>query len=236
MSVNDLSTSTQNYLKVIWSLTEWSAEPVTATLISRQTGLRISSVSDAMRKLGSQGLISHAPYGSVELTDEGRTYAVAMIRRHRLIETFLVDALGYTWDQVHDEAENMEHAVSDFFVARLDEFLGHPERDPHGDPIPAADGTVPALDARSLTDLAAAMEKGTEKLRVTVERISDSDPELLKHFEENGIVVGAVLTVTEGAPFSEALEVTVDKASQAVPLGNIATDALFVSTASPTSA
>ena len=239
MSVSDLSTSTQNYLKVIWSLSEWSSEPVTATSISRQTGLRMSSVSDAMRKLSSQGLIVHAPYGSVELTDEGRTYAVAMIRRHRLIESFLVDTLGYTWDQVHDEAENMEHAVSDFFVARLDEFLGHPERDPHGDPIPAADGTVLALDARSLTDMAAAMETGTEKLRVTVERISDSDPELLKHFEETGIVVGAVLTVTEGAPFSEALEVTVDKASQAVPLGNIATDALFVSTlstASPASA
>ena len=227
MSVSELSTSTQNYLKVIWSLTEWSAEPVTATLISKQTGLRMSSVSDAVRKLAAQELIVHAPYGSVELTEKGHGYAVDMIRRHRLIETFLVETLGYTWDEVHDEAEHLEHAVSDYLVDRLDKLLGHPTRDPHGDPIPTADGTVPALDACRLTDAGAGA--GAAGTTVTVERISDSDPTLLKFFEENGIVVGAVLTVSEGAPFSESLDVKVDGAKNSVPLGRTASGALFVS-------
>ena len=108
MSVGDLSTSTQNYLKGIWALSEWSDTPVTPSSVAKHLGLRKSTVSDGVRKLGEQGLVEHKPYGAVELTDTGRTYAVAMIRRHRLIETFLVEALGYTWDQVHDEAENLE--------------------------------------------------------------------------------------------------------------------------------
>lgn len=223
-SVNDLSTSTQNYLKAIWSLTEWSAAPVTASSVAKVTGLRMSSVSDAVRKLASQGLLTHAPYGSVELTKQGRVFAVEMIRRHRLIETFLVESLGYRWDQVHDEAEHLEHAVSDFMVERLDEFLGYPTRDPHGDPIPSADGRVRNLDAHSLTEF------GTGR-RVVIERISDSDPELLKYFHKNGLVVGALLDVAEGAPFSEALEIRVVGATQPVSLGRSATDALFVSPA-----
>src|SRR5699024_1150906 len=118
MSVSDLSASTQNYLKAVWGLTEWSSAPVTPSSIAERTGLRLSSVSDAVRKLSSQGLLEHAPYGSVELTDTGRAYALTMVRRHRLIETFLVRVLHYTWDQVHDEAEHLEHAVSDFMIDR----------------------------------------------------------------------------------------------------------------------
>lgn len=229
-SVDDLSTSTQNYLKAIWSLTEWSADPVTASSVAKVTGLRMSSVSDAVRKLASQGLLTHAPYGSVELTKQGRVFAIEMIRRHRLIETFLVESLGYRWDQVHDEAEHLEHAVSDFMVERLDEFLGYPTRDPHGDPIPSADGAVRNLDARSLTEVGAGH-------RVVIERISDSDPELLKYFDKNGLVVGASLDVAEGAPFSEALDIRLVGATHPVSLGRSATDALFVSPAdaAPTS-
>lgn len=207
MTVSELSTSAQNYLKVIWSLTEWTDEPVTPTLIAKQTGLKLSSVSDALRRLSAQGLLSHARYGSVELTDTGRTHALAMVRRHRLIESFLVSVLGYSWDQVHDEAETLEHAVSDFMVDRIDAFLEHPTRDPHGDPIPAADGSMSVPDAAPLSETGAGGD-------VVVERISDADPDLLKFFASHGIVVGAVLAVQEGAPFSGALEVRARSAAK----------------------
>lgn len=228
MSVSELSVSTQNYLKAVWSLSEWSDTPVTQTLIAEKTGLKLSSVSDAVRKLSTQGLLDHAPYGAVRLTDTGRAYALAMVRRHRLIEAFLVEVLGYGWDQVHDEAESLEHAVSDFMVDRIDAFLEFPTRDPHGDPIPAADGTVVILDATQLTAVGAGAT-------VTVERISDSDPDLLKFFEEHGIVFGARLYVSAGAPYSDALNVQLVGAegaaaeSPSVALGRAATDALYVS-------
>lgn len=225
MSVSELSASTQNYLKAIWGLTEWSSGPVTPTLIAARTELKLSSVSDAVRKLAAQGLLTHAPYGSVELTEEGRAYALAMVRRHRLIESFLVSVLGYSWDQVHDEAESLEHAVSDFMVDRIDALLGSPTRDPHGDPIPAADGTVRIPDAKRLTEVGAGG-------KVVVERISDADPALLQYFQGNGIGVGTTLAVEEGAPFSDALNVRAPGSVDPVVLGRSATDALYVSTVS----
>ena len=202
MSVTELSVSTQNYLKTVWSLSEWSDAPVTATVIAERTGYTLSSVSDAVRRLTDQGFLDHARYGSIALTDVGRAHAVAMVRRHRLIESFLVSVLGYSWDQVHDEAENLEHAVSDFMVERIDEFLEHPTRDPHGDPIPSADGVITIPDAVQLSRIAPGST-------VVVERISDDDPELLKFFEERGIVFEATLSVNAGAPYSDALEVVV---------------------------
>ncbi len=222
MSVSDLSTSTQNYLKAVWTLSEWSDQPVTPSLIAERTELKLSSVSDAVRRLTSQGLLTHTPYGAVELTEAGRAYAVAMVRRHRLIETFLVKMLGYGWDQVHDEAEHLEHAVSDFMIERIDELLGRPTRDPHGDPIPLADGSIVAPAAVPLGQVAA----GTE---VIVERISDDDPALLQFFEDRGIVLGAHLTVREGAPFSESIDVHARGEDQPVALGRVALDALYVS-------
>lgn len=221
MSVSELSASTQNYLKAVWSLAEWSAAPVTPTQIAHKTGLKLSSVSDAVRKLSSQGLLAHTPYGAVELTPTGRAHALAMVRRHRLIESFLVTVLGYRWDQVHDEAEHLEHAVSDFMVERMDALLGFPTHDPHGDPIPASDGTLPAVDATQLTLLGSGV-------RVVVERLSDADPALLQYFEAHGVTPGARLTVRAGAPFSDALEVLVEGTEQTISLGRSASDALYV--------
>lgn len=222
MSVTELTVSTQNYLKAVWSLSEWTDTPVTATVIAEKTGFTLSSVSDAVRRLTDQGFLDHARYGSIALTETGRTHAVAMVRRHRLIESFLVSVLGYGWDQVHDEAENLEHAVSDFMVERIDEFLEHPTRDPHGDPIPSADGVVTLPDAVQLSHIS----PGTT---VTVERISDDDPALLKFFEERGIVFTATLTVSAGAPYSDALNVQVGAATEPISLGRSASDALYVS-------
>ena len=147
-----------------------------------------------------------------------------MVRRHRLIEAFLVSVLGYSWDQVHDEAEHLEHAVSDFMIDRIDEFLEFPTRDPHGDPIPSADGKVHIPNATQLTALGAGH-------RVLVERISDSDPALLQFFQEHGFVVGVTLEIGEGAAFSDSLDVRVAGAASSVALGSSATDALYVSIA-----
>jgi len=186
----ELTSVAQDYLKVVWSAQEWSTEPVTTKLLAERLGVGPSTVSETVRRLGRQGLLEHRPYGSVELTDLGRRHALSIVRRHRLIETFLVSELGYTWDEVHDEAEVLEHAVSDLMVERIDARLGHPVRDPHGDPIPAADGTVPPSSARTL----AVLDAGT---RGQVARISDADPEVLRYFTELGIGLDARMLVAE---------------------------------------
>ena len=144
-----------------------------------------------------------------------------MVRRHRLIESFLVEVLRYRWDQVHEEADMLEHAVSDFMIDRIDELLGYPERDPHGDPIPAADGTVTRPDAVLLTSVGAGA-------RVRVERISDDDSELLQFFADHGIVYGTVLETRAAAPYTDTLEVAVVEHEAVLPLGRSATDAVWV--------
>lgn len=221
MSVSVLSASNQNYLKAIWSLGEWSDEPVTTSMLAARVGVRMSTASDAIRKLHDLGLVDHTKYGAVTLTGEGRAHAVAMVRRHRLLETFLVDVLGYRWDQVHDEADSLEHAVSDLLIERIDEHLGRPDRDPHGDPIPRPDGSVVELDAISLTDL------GTGR-RARVERISDDDPALLQFFAEQGIGIGTMLEARPGAPYSGGVEVLASGADKPLTLGRAATDAVWV--------
>lgn len=221
MTVSELSASTQDYLKAVWALAEWSEIPVTPKRMADRMGLKLSSVSDAVRKLTDHGFLEHAPYGAVTLTTEGRVHAVAMVRRHRLIETFLVETLGYRWDQVHDEAEMLEHAVSDFMIERLGELLGHPTRDPHGDPIPASDGSVVRPDAILLTALAPGSQ-------ARVERISDDDPRLLQFFSENGIRFGTTLEAHPSAPYSEAVEVLVEGRTERLTLGRAASDAVWV--------
>lgn len=219
-SVGDLTPSVQNYLKAIWSLQEWTTEPVTASRIAERVDLRTSTVSGALAKLTEQGLIEHDRYGAVELTSSGRTMALAMVRRHRLIETFLVQVLHYSWDQIDEEAESLEHAVSDFMVDRIDELLGRPTRDPHGDPIPDAHGGITMPDAVPLTRVPAGSA-------VVVERISDRDAGLLQHLESAQVLPGARLTVGAGEPYSGAIEVRVD-GGEGVNLGTAATDAVFV--------
>lgn len=221
MTVSELSASSQNYLKAVWSLGEWSEEPVSASTVATRAGVKLSTASDAIRKLTEQGLLEHAPYGAVTLTEVGRAHAVAMVRRHRLIETFLVDVLGYRWDQVHDEAETLEHAVSDLMIDRIDEHLGRPDRDPHGDPIPGADGSVSRPDAVLLTGVGSG-------LRVRVERISDEDSQLLQFFADHGIGYGTVLETRPAAPYSDTIEVVAEEDGAPLPLGRSATDAVWV--------
>ena len=188
MKRGELSTLAENYLKVIWSAREWTDQPVTIGALASRLGLAPSSVSEAVRKLTDAGLVHHVRYRAIELTSDGTSAALAMVRKHRLIETFLVDYLGYGWDEIHDEAEIIEHAVSDDFVDRLAARLGEPVRDPHGDPIPRSDGTLPELAAIPLSEA----EPGST---VTVGQVSDNDSELLRHLGRLGIGLDSTLVV-----------------------------------------
>ncbi len=222
VSVNQLSDSAQNYLKIIYGLNEWSSEPVTPSIIASKAGMKLSTVSGALSKLRQQGLLDHAPYGAVTLTELGRTYAMTMVRRHRLVETFLVQMLGYRWDQVHDEAENLEHAVSDFMIERIDDLLDYPTRDPHGDPIPTAEGLISVPEAINLSE-------ATDGSQVMIERIADDDSQLLQYFSDQGMRVGVQLSVSVAADFSDTITVRVNQKNSPVQLGARASAAVWVS-------
>ena len=221
MPVSDLSTTAQDYLKVIWTATEWSATPITVKQLAERMGVRAATVSDGIRRLAEQGLLAHEPYGSIELTETGRRNAVAMVRRHRLIEAFLVEVLGYGWDEVHDEAEVLEHAVSDTLIERIDRRLGYPSRDPHGDPIPGADGTPHRPDAVPLVDAPAGIP-------LVVTRISDADPAVLRYLADRGIRLDTVLSVAEQRAFAGDAAVMLDGSAAAVDLGATAAAAVWV--------
>ncbi|ALD13576.1 metal-dependent transcriptional regulator [Clavibacter capsici] len=227
MSVDELSSAAQDYLKLIWTATEWSDQPVTVGRLAERLGIRPATASDGLRRLTAQGLVEHRPYGSIELTADGRRHAIQMVRRHRLLETFLVEVLGYGWDEVHDEAEVLEHAVSDDFVARIDAHLGHPSRDPHGDPIPSADGEPHLPDATVLAQAAADRP-------MRVRRISDEDPRLLRELAEHGIGLDATLVraaSTDGQAHGPAAVVVTVDGSAARPLTAAAASAVWVSDA-----
>ena len=213
----DLTAVAQDYLKVIWTAREWSSAPVTTKMLAERLGVGASTVSETIRRLGAQGLVEHAPYGTIELTVTGRAHAVAMVRRHRLIETLLVRELGYGWDEVHDEAEVLEHAVSDLLIERIDVRLGRPERDPHGDPIPTPDGRVPTPPARRLWDL--------EPGEWVVARISDADPDVLRYCGSVGLSLDARVTVLDRQNLAGVIAVLV--AGSTVELAEPAASALW---------
>ena len=141
------STVAQDYLKAVWAACEWGGAGASITGLARRMGVAASTASENVARLVEAGLLEHEPYRAVTLSEKGRRRAMGMIRRHRILETYLVTRLGFEWDEVHAEAEVLEHAVSERLLAALDAALGHPVRDPHGDPIPAADGRIvqPAL-------------------------------------------------------------------------------------------
>src|SRR3954468_17524476 len=227
-TARDLSSVAQDYLKVIWTAQEWSVDKVSTKMLAERIGVSASTASESIRKLADQGLVDHEKYGAVTLTDAGRLAALAMVRRHRLMETFLVRELGYGWDEVHDEAEILEHAISDMMLDRIDAKLGHPTRDPHGDPIPAADGQVPTPPARQLSACVDG-ELGT------VARISDADPEMLRYFDTVGISLDSRLHVLARRDFAGMISVAVRAADArendpgtTVDLGSPAAEAIWV--------
>ncbi|PRY02369.1 metal-dependent transcriptional regulator [Allonocardiopsis opalescens] len=219
MTTSGLTPTAQDYLKVIWGAQEWSDEPVTTSALAERLGVSTPTVSEAVKRLAAKGLVSHPRYGSIALTESGRRAALDMVRRHRLLETFLVTYLGYGWDEVHEEAEILEHAVSAAFVDRLERRLGRPTRDPHGDPIPSRDGELPELPAVSLCELA-------EGAAGQVARVSDADAELLRYLSGAGIGLDGWITVVRHQAAAGVLTVEVD--GRRVDLGLPAARAVWV--------
>ncbi|SDQ70101.1 metal-dependent transcriptional regulator [Actinopolyspora saharensis] len=201
------SASVEDYVRTIYGLSERGSSVTNTTLTSR-LGLSPSSVSGMITKLAQLGLVTHERYRSVELTTTGRRLACDVLRRHRLLEQFLVEVLDYTWDEVHQEADALEHAVSDELIEHIASKLGHPTHDPHGDPIPTAEGVV----EKPTTKLLDQLPPGTVG---TIARVWDTDSELLRYLTDHGMTLGNRIEVVERKPFGGPLVVRVGSAEEA---------------------
>lgn len=196
-----LTRSVEDYLKAIYRLSH-GGQPATTSEIAQQLEVSAPSVSGMVKRLADQGLLEHVPYKGVELTASGRRAALRMLRRHRVIETYLVERLGFTWDTVHEEAERLEHAVSDGLIDRMAAALGDPTFDPHGDPIPARDGSIAELIYTPLDDLPVGE-------LVVIRQADTSDAERLRYLAEIGLRPGAEAVVVAREPFGGPLTVRI---------------------------
>lgn len=220
------STSAEDYVKVIYDLQERGTGPVTISGMAERLSVSNSSVSGMLRKLNELGFVEHQRYGNVSLTDTGTKAALAVLRRHRLLETYLVAELGYSWDEVHDEAEILEHVVSDKFVDRIAAHLGNPVVDPHGDPIPTREGGIVERESVLLSEA----EAGTSGV---IARVNDTDPELLRYLADIDIGIGMRVEVVERLPFAGSIQISVhpEKGGEVreQALGLVAAEALWLS-------
>ena len=178
-----ISSAVEDYAKAIYALQMRGREPVSTTALAERLGVTPASASGMVKRLGELGLVEHQPYRGVTLTDGGRRVALEVMRHHRLLELYLVESLGVPWDRVHEEAEVLEHVLSEELEELIAAKLGDPTRDPHGDPIPTRDLTIQEGPTLSLQ----ALESGA---RGRFARISDSDPDMLRFLAERGIAPG----------------------------------------------
>lgn len=197
-----LSRSVEDYLKVIYHLTE-TGESATTTAIADALVLAAPSVSGMVKRLAEAALVEHLPYKGVRLTHRGRRAALRILRRHRIMETYLVSCLGYTWDNVHDEAEKLEHAVSDDLIERMSRALGDPHFDPHGDPIPALDGHIVDVTTTPLPAIAVGET-------VNIARVGTGAADRLRWLADAGLVPGVRITVLDQQPFNGPVTVSLD--------------------------
>ncbi len=187
----------QDYLKILYKLGA-NDKTVTTNAIAERLNVSQASVTGMIKKLAEIKLLSHTPYYGVELTESGRKIALEIIRHHRLLELYLSEALGYRWDQVHDEAEKLEHFISEEFEDKVAEFLGHPTLDPHGAPIPTKNGEIHERMLSPLTSTGAGQ-------KVKIEQVSDKDAEMLRYLGNIGIFPAVEIEVMDKAPFDGPL-------------------------------
>lgn len=192
----------EDYLKAVYRLKEQGGT-ITTQRISEELGVTGPSVTNMVKRLAELRLLEHERYMGVELTPAGEKIALEVIRHHRLLELYLAETMGFSWDKVHAEAERLEHHLSDEFESKLDSMLGHPTHDPHGDPIPSPDGVVPLLSGIPLQDL----PLGAPAL---VNRVADRDSDRLRYLGELGLYPGAQVMVLERMPFEGPLRIRVD--------------------------
>jgi DtxR family Mn-dependent transcriptional regulator len=205
-----ITASMEDYLKAVYRL-EHDGAPVTTQRLADELKFSGPSVTNMVKRLAELKLLTHNPYHGVKLTLAGQQVALEVVRHHRLLELYLSEALGYDWDQVHAEAERLEHHVSEELEARMERVLGYPEFDPHGDPIPSRTGQVPDRREGSLTDLAI----GTSE---TVTRVSDRNPDHLRFLGEMGLKPGTELKMLEKMPFGGPVRIEIEGAEHLVPI------------------
>jgi DtxR family Mn-dependent transcriptional regulator len=199
MTMQELRTSAvEDYTKAIYALERRESEPVTTNALAERLGVTAGSASAMVKRLGELGLAEHRPYHGVSLTDQGRRVALEVMRHHRLLELYLVETLGVPWDRVHEEAEVLEHVLSEDLEELIAAKLGDPTHDPHGDPIPTRDLEIEEGDTASLQTL-------TPGDSAIFTRVSDSDPEMLRFLTDRGIAPGDELEVIDKQPFDGPL-------------------------------
>jgi DtxR family Mn-dependent transcriptional regulator len=200
----------EDYLKAIYDLSR-EGRPVSTSAIAERLGVAAASVTGMLKRLADQGLVDHIRYHGSRLTEDGLENAIRTIRRHRIIELFLVNVLGFTWDRVHEEAERLEHAVSDELVNRMAQKLGEPVADPHGAPIPSASGEIHEPAWASLATL------GVNR-PATLRRVQDENAEMLRYLAELSLTPGARIEVIRESPFNGPLTIRVDDRIQVISL------------------
>src|SRR5690242_10219056 len=214
--------SQEDYLKSLYLL-GGDEHPVPTRDLAQRLGISSPSVSEMVTRLSAQGLVEHDRYKGQQLTREGRRVAVELVRHHRLLEMFLVQVLGYRWDEVHDEAESLEHVISERMEARIFELLGRPELDPHGHAIPSLTGKVRSVSDRALSDC----QVGE---RVLVQGVSDDDARRLRELQRRGLVPGTRIEVVRASEYEAPIECRIKNRRVTIPLG--LARAIFVEEAS----
>ncbi|MEO7175836.1 MAG: metal-dependent transcriptional regulator [Saprospiraceae bacterium] len=195
-----LSLSEENYLKTIYKILESGQAAAQTNAIAVEMNTAAASATDMIKKLAEKQLVGHKPYHGVTLTIEGQMQATNIIRKHRLWEVFLVEKLGFGWDEVHEVAEQLEHIHSEKLIRKLDQYLGMPKYDPHGDPIPDANGRVTIIAQDLLLHFPI-------NVKVEVSSVSNQSPELLQYLKSKGIKVGSKIEITERFPFDQSIEI-----------------------------
>jgi DtxR family Mn-dependent transcriptional regulator len=201
----------QDYLKALYQL-HGDQRPVPTRDLAQRLGISSPSVSEMVTRLSAQGLVEHDRYRGQQLTREGRKVALELVRHHRLLEMFLVQVLGYSWDEVHEEAERLEHVISERMEQRIFELLGRPQLDPHGHAIPTLGGKVRPVSNRPLTE-----SRAGEKL--VVQGVSDDDPVKLRELDRRGLLPGTRIDVVAESEFDGPIEIRVRGRREALPLG-----------------
>ena len=197
-----LSQSIEDYLKAIYVL-QSEGEAATTTNIANMLEVSSASVTNMLKKLAKMNLLEHKSYKGAKLTLAGSKIALEILRHHRLLELYLKEVMGYSWDEVHDEAEKLEHHISEQFEDRIAELLNHPTHDPHGDPIPSKDGVMPEMALLSIAE--AELDQP-----YIIGRVKDQDPELLRYLEKIGIIPGVKIEVVEKSPFQGPIKVNLE--------------------------
>jgi DtxR family Mn-dependent transcriptional regulator len=203
------SQSVEDYLKAIYKLENEQEGGVSTSRLAGEMGVASASVTNMVKRLSEMGLVHYESYYGSTLTDSGEKIALEIIRHHRLLELYLKEMMGYSWDEVHDEAEKLEHHISEQFEDKIAEMLDHPNFDPHGDPIPTKDGKMPVLKYYPLIDI-------PKNQSYIIQRVKDQSPDLLRYLEKQGLIPGVKVEILHREPFEGPIKLQMDSGEMTI--------------------